>query len=316
MFVNYVGDSLRERYGHKLYKLALDGGMTCPNRDGTLGTEGCIFCLDGSGAFAERRAASVSEQVERAKLRVSAKAGKDCGYIAYFQSYTNTYAPAGYLERLFGETIACEGVEILSVATRPDCLPPETISLLSRLNKIKPVWVELGLQTSNERTAELIRRGYLTPVYDDAVRRLRAEGIETVTHIIFGLPGETRADMLSTVRHVAGLCRETENISATAAPMGVKLQLLHILRGTALYDMYAAGQVRPMERDEYISTVCEALTLLPREMIVHRLTGDGDKCSLAAPLWSGDKKAVRAAMDRALRERDIVQGSGEGFQIC
>ena len=187
------------------------------------------------------------------------------------------------------------------------------MELLSRLNGIKPVWIELGLQTSNERTARLIRRGYELPVYDDAVRLLRSAGIETVTHVIFGLPGETRDDMLDTVRHIADVYRATGGPGAP--PMGVKLQLLHILRGTDLYDMYLEGAVVPMERGEYIDTVCEALTLLPRGMVIHRLTGDGDKRSLAAPMWSADKKAVRAAMDKALRERDIEQGSASS-QFC
>ena len=308
MFVNYLSGVLKTRFGHKLYKLALDGGMTCPNRDGTLGTGGCIFCLDGSGAFAQKREASVSRQIEQAAERISAKTG-ECGYIAYFQSYTNTYAPVGYLEELFGETIACDGVEALSVATRPDCLPPETVDMLARLNRLKPVWVELGLQTSNQRTAALIRRGYELPVFDDAVERLTAAGLETVVHIIFGLPGETREDMLETVRHVARLYARTHPADGSAPPMGVKLQLLHILRGTELYRMYKEGRAAPMERDEYIDVICEALTLLPRDIIIHRLTGDGDRKHLAAPMWSADKKAVRAAMDKALRSRDVEQGS-------
>ena len=315
MFVNTLNDSVRARFGHKLYKLALDGGMTCPNRDGTAGTGGCIFCLDGSGAFAQKREASVARQIERARQRVSSKAGKDCGYIAYFQSYTNTYAPVGYLERLFGEAIAFEGVEVLSVATRPDCLPPETVGLLSRLNRIKPVWVELGLQTSCERTAKLINRGYELPVFDDAVKRLLGEGIETIAHIIFGLPGEARDEMLDTVRHVAGLWKDCRPAGGFP-PMGVKLQLLHILKGTALYDMYLDGKAVPMERDEYIDIVCEALTLLPRDIVIHRMTGDGDKRFLAAPMWSADKKAVRAALDRALRANNTEQGSRALSQNC
>lgn len=326
MYINHLNEHLRARFGHKLYKLALDGGMTCPNRDGTAGTGGCVFCLEGSGAFAQKVSlndiyndkytssgsiSSAAGQIEAAKERIKNKA-RDCGYIAYFQSYTNTYAPAEYLSRLFRETLSCPGVEALAVATRPDCLPENTVKLLAELNTEKPVWVELGLQTSYDGTAELINRCYPTRVYDDAVRRLNDAGLETVTHIIFGLPGETREDMLDTVRHVSALYlseRERLGREDRFPAAGVKLQLLHILRGTRLYEMYQAGEVRPLSRDEYIDIVCEALELLPRDIVIHRLTGDGDKRSLAAPMWSADKKGVRAAMYKAFAGRDIIQGS-------
>ena len=297
MYIATFNEYLRKRFGHKLYKLALDGGMTCPNRDGTLGTRGCIFCLDGSGSFAERRCGSITEQLTAAKARLHGKDGAECGYIAYFQSYTNTYATAERLRVLFTEAIEAPGVEVLSIATRPDCLPDETVALLAELNAIKPVWVELGLQTVSDETARLIRRGYELPVFDDAVQRLNRAGIETIAHVIFGLPGETREDMLRTVRHVAGLPIQ-----------GVKLQLLHILHGTDLYDMYMSGEVRPLEPDEYFNLLSDAIELLPRDMVIHRLTGDGDKRSLAAPLWSADKKRVRADMERFFAARDTEQG--------
>lgn len=211
-----LSEYLTERFGQKLHKLTLDGGMTCPNRDGTVDTGGCIFCLDGSGAFAQRICYDIDIQIERAKAQVAAKNRSDM-YIAYFQSYTNTYAPVEYLERLFTQVIRRPDIALLDIATRPDCLGDDVIELLSKLNRIKPVWVELGLQTSDESTARLIRRGYELPVYDDAVHRLHAAGIEVITHMIIGLPGESVEQMENTVRHIVEVGSE-----------GVKLQLLHI----------------------------------------------------------------------------------------
>lgn len=289
---------LKETFGKKVYKLSLDGGMTCPNRDGTAGRGGCIFCsAGGSGDFAAPRTASVKEQAEAAKALVAGKIKGDASYIAYFQSYTNTYAPLPYLRALFTEAMALPDVCALSVATRPDCLPPETIALLNELSQKKPVWVELGLQTIHEKTAEFIRRGYSLDVFEDAYGRLKAAGIPVITHVILGLPGETREDMLKTVRYLAGKRVD-----------GIKLQLLHVLKGTDLFPLYEAGAFRTLEMEEYFALAGDCLKLLPPETVVHRLTGDGPKRLLAAPLWSADKKKVLNGLHRYLKENGIFQG--------
>ena len=290
---------LRETFGEKVYKLALDGGMTCPNRDGTLGTRGCIFCsAGGSGDFAEGRCTSVSEQLQRAKDRIRSKTGAE-KFIAYFQSYTNTYAPVESLESLFTEAISEPSVAALSIGTRPDCLPDQVVELLARLNRIKPVWVELGLQTIHEDTAQYIRRGYSLPVYEDALRRLKAAGLTVIVHVILGLPGESREMMLQTIDYLSGENR----------PDGVKLQLLHVLEGTDLAADYRSGKFRTMEMDAYFDLLFACLQRLPQDMVIHRLTGDGPKRSLIAPLWTGDKKRVLNRMNRELEVRDIRQGS-------
>ena len=289
---------LKETFGKKVYKLSLDGGMTCPNRDGTAGRDGCIFCsAGGSGDFAAPRTASVKEQAEAAKALVAGKIKGDASYIAYFQSYTNTYAPLPYLRALFTEAMALPDVCALSVATRPDCLPPETIALLNELSQKKPVWVELGLQTIHEKTAEFIRRGYSLDVFEDAYGRLKAAGIPVIIHVILGLPGETREDMLKTVRYLAGKRVD-----------GIKLQLLHVLKGTDLFPLYEAGAFRTLEMEEYFALAGDCLKLLPPETVVHRLTGDGPKRLLAAPLWSADKKKVLNGLHRYLKENGIFQG--------
>lgn len=290
---------LKKTFGKKVYKLALNGGMTCPNRDGTVGTGGCIFCSEGgSGDFAAAPCGSVKEQVEAAKLRVGKKLPKEgCGYMAYFQSYTNTYAPLSYLERLFTEAIRLPDILALSVGTRPDCLPDETVELLARLNKEKPVWVELGLQTIHEDTAHLIRRGYPLPVFADAYQRLKDAGLTVIVHVILGLPGETKEQMLDTVRYLADLHID-----------GIKLQLLHVLKGTDLCTLYETGAFETMDFDEYITLVGECLKLLPQDTVIHRLTGDGPKKLLAAPLWSGDKRRLLNAMSAYLRDNGIYQG--------
>ena len=296
MYYRSLNEELREKFGEKLYKLALDGGFTCPNRDGTIGSSGCTFCLGGSGSFAEGKCASVSEQIERAKRRVEKKnpSGK---YIAYFQSYTNTYAPVKRLEALFGEAIAHPDIAALSVGTRPDCLPPEVLELLARLNKIKPVWVELGLQTIHEQTAEKIRRGYDLSVFDKAVKDCKAAGLYTVVHMIIGLPGET-----------AEMAAQTADYIGKSGADGIKLQLLHVLRGTDMAERYAAGEFEVMSMEEYISALEECVRRLPPQMTVHRLTGDGDKKYLLAPLWSADKKRVLNAVNGAFRRDNVVQG--------
>ena len=294
---------LRETFGEKVYKLALDAGMTCPNRDGTIGTGGCIFCsAGGSGDFAEGRCGSVAEQLERAKGRLRGKTGAE-KFIAYFQSYTNTYAPVEYLEKLFSEAMAEESVVALSIGTRPDCLPEEVVALLEKLNRVKPVWVELGLQTIHPETARYIRRGYDLHVYEDALRRLRAAGLTVIVHVILGLPGETREMMLATIDYLAGPHR----------PDGIKLQLLHVLEGTDLADEYRAGKFRTMEMGEYFDLLFECLGRLPADMVIHRLTGDGPKRTLIAPKWTADKKRVLNALRRELENRDIWQGERRQF---
>ena len=288
---------LREQFGEKVYKLALDGGMSCPNRDGTLGTGGCIFCsAGGSGDFAEGRCDSVAAQIERAKGRIRSKTGAE-KFIAYFQSYTNTYAPVEYLQQIFTEAIAEPSIVALSIGTRPDCLPQEVVELLARLNRSKPVWVELGLQTIHESTARYIRRGYELPVYEDALRRLKAAGLTVIVHVILGLPGESREMMLQTVDYLSGDHR----------PDGIKLQLLHVLEGTDLAEDWRAGAFRCMEMDEYFDILFECLSRLPEDMVIHRLTGDGPKKLLLAPLWTGDKKRVLNALNRELERRHIWQ---------
>ena len=274
----------------------MDGGFTCPNRDGTLGSRGCSFCLGGSGIFAEGKCSSVTEQIELAKRRVEKK-NPSGRYIAYFQSYTGTYAPAERLNALFGEAIAHPDIAAISVGTRPDCLPPEVIELLARLNKIKPVWVELGLQTIHEKTAERIRRGYPLSVFDDAVKRCKAAGLYTVVHMIIGLPGETPEMAAQTAAYIG-----------KSGADGIKLQLLHVLRGTDLADEYAAGLFDVMSMEEYISALEECVRQLPPQTTIHRLTGDGDKKYLVAPLWSADKKRVLNEVNAAFRRDNVIQG--------
>lgn len=290
---------LRDSFGEKLYKLALDGGMTCPNRDGSLGTGGCIFCSHGgSGEFAEPRHSSVAEQIEAAKARV-AKKHSSGRYIAYFQSYTNTYAPVRYLEQLFTEAISHPEIAVLSIATRPDCLPDEVISLLQQLNQKKPVWIELGLQTIHETTAQRIRRGYPLSVFSDAVSRLKAAGLTVIVHVILGLPQESRSDMLETVQWLAGF---------SPAIDGIKLQLLHILKGTELAALYEAQPFPVFTRDEYIDLLLDCIRLLPPNLVIHRLTGDGPKPLLIAPLWSGNKRDFFNAFAKRLKESGAYQG--------
>ena len=284
-----VNEELRRRYGCKVYKLSIDGGFSCPNRDGTLGTGGCIFCAgDGSGAFAEGGSA-VAEQLERAKARVAAK-NRGGKYIAYFQAFTNTYAPVEHLRRLYTEAMAPADVVGLAIGTRPDCLGADVVELLSELNRWKPISVELGLQTIHEASARYIRRGYQAPVYYDAVKRLKAAGIEVVTHIILGLPGEDQA-----------MAVETTRAAVAAGTDGVKFHLLHVLRGTDLEADWRAGKFRCLELEEYASWLKACLAQLPEHIVVHRITGDGAKKDLIAPLWSADKKRVLNYLNHYLK---------------
>ncbi len=275
-----------ERFGCKVYKLSLDADFTCPNRDGTLGTGGCIFC-NGSGEFAQE-GQDIPTQLEQAKNRVRQK-NRDGKYIAYFQAFTNTYAPVDRLRQLYMQAIAPQEVVALAIGTRPDCLPEETVSLLGRINRIKPVFVELGLQTVNGKTAEYIRRGYRNEVYFDAVKRLKEENIQVITHIIIGLPGETEQDAVNTTR-----------AAVAAGSDGVKFHLLYVLAGTDLEKDYRAGKFRCLTLEEYAACLRSCLRELPPEVVVHRITGDGAKKDLVAPAWSGDKKRVLNYLNKFL----------------
>lgn len=301
---------LKDSFGKKVYKLALDGGMTCPNRDGTLGHGGCIFCSHGgSGDFAEPRKDSITEQIEAAKQKVAQKTQAGGSYVAYFQSYTNTYAPVSYLRPLFTEAILHPEVEALSIGTRPDCLPEETIELLKELNAVKPVWVELGLQTIHEKTAALIRRGYPLSVFTDAVRRLKEAGLTVIVHVILGLPGEDRSEMLETVRWLSGFrIAKGSSEETTAAIDGIKLQLLHVLKGTELAALYEAAPFPIFTMEEYIDLLLDCIRLLPPDMVIHRISGDGPKKLLLAPLWSGNKRLFLNTFSKRLKESGACQG--------
>lgn len=286
-----LNEHYRKKFGCKVYKLALDGGFTCPNRDGTLGSRGCVFCSGaGSGEFAQGCEESVQLQLEQAKTRVLDK-NRGGKYIAYFQSFTNTYAPVETLEALYRAALAQEDIVGLAVATRPDCLPAAVVDLLTRLNREKPVSVELGLQTTDPESARYLRRGYENAVYFDAVKRLKAAGLEVVTHVILGLPGETRETAAQTTRD-----------AVAAGTDGIKFHLLHVLRGTDLAADYEAGKFRCLTMEEYGLWLKTCIDLLPEEVVVHRITGDGAKRDLIAPLWSGDKKRVLNYLRGILRE--------------
>ena len=276
-----LNEHYREKYGCKVYKLSLNAGFTCPNRDGTVGTGGCIFCSGfGSGEFAEGGVDPISLQLERAKARVSAKI-KEGKFIAYFQSFTNTYAPVERLRKLYLEAIAPEDIVGLAIGTRPDCLGEDVIALLEEIHAVKQVSVELGLQTIHQETARYIRRGYDTHIYCDAVKRLKAAGIEVVTHIILGLPGETPE-----------MAVQTTKAAVAAGTDGIKFHLLHVLKNTDLAEDYARGLFTCLSLEEYGTWLKACVDVLPDNVVVHRITGDGAKRDLIAPLWSGDKKRV------------------------
>ena len=290
MIYRTLNEHYQQKFGCKVYKLSLDGGFTCPNRDGTLGTGGCIFCSAyGSGEFAET-GVDVAQQLEQAKLRVAAK-NKGGKYIAYFQSFTGTYAPIAHLRRLYTQAIAPEEIVGLAIGTRPDCLGDDVVTLLAELNRQKPVTVELGLQTIHMHTVAYIRRGYENSVYTDAVRRLKAAGIEVVTHIILGLPGET-----------APMAAETTRFAVAAGTDGVKFHLLHVLKNTDLEKDYLAGTFQCLELEQYAQWLKACISVLPENIVVHRITGDGAKPDLVAPLWSADKKRVLNYLHKALEE--------------
>ena len=298
--MNYISlsDYLKEKYNTKVYKLSLTSGCTCPNRDGSISYGGCIFCSEGgSGDFAAKNADLVT-QIAEAKKRVDGKISSkippsERKYIAYFQSFTNTYGDYNYLTKLFSQVLDYPEIVGLSIGTRPDCLSDKMIDFLADLNKEKEIWVELGLQTIHEDTATLINRGYKLDVFEDTYRRLTNAGLKVVVHIILGLPDETDEDILETVKYLSTL---------TPTLFGIKLQLLHVLKGTKLADMYAANPFRIYELDEYCEIVGKCLKLLPKETVIHRLTGDGPKKLLIAPLWSGNKKLVMNTMRKYLQE--------------
>lgn len=282
---------LKDKFGQKVYKISLDGGFTCPNRDGKTGTRGCIFCSKGgSGDFAESREMSITEQIENGKKKVEKKI-KSGKYIAYFQAFTNTYAPVEMLRQKYEEAINHPDIVALSIATRPDCLGDDVLRLLDEMNKIKPVFVELGLQTIHQKSAKYIRRGYDLSVYDKAVRDLKKIGVNVVVHVILGLPNESENDMLETVKYV---CESGAN--------GIKLQLLHVIDGTDLAKDYEKGLFKTLEFDEYVNLIVKCVKIIPKNIVIHRLTGDGAKKDLIAPLWSADKKRVLNAINKALRE--------------
>mgnify|MGYP000448721761 FL=1 len=287
----HLNKYLKDKFGQKVYKISLDGGFTCPNRDGKIDTRGCIFCSKGgSGDFAQNRNLSITEQIESGKKIVEKKI-KSGKYIAYFQAFTNTYAPVEILRAKYSEAINHPDIVALSIATRPDCLGDDVIELLDEMNKIKPVFVELGLQTIHSDSAKYIRRGYSLEVYNEAVKKLKNIGVNIVVHIILGLPNESEEDMLESVKYV---CQSQID--------GIKLQLLHIIAGTDLAKDYEKGLFKTLEFDEYVELIAKCVAIIPKNIVIHRLTGDGAKKDLIAPLWSADKKRVLNAINKALRE--------------
>ncbi len=288
---------LKQHFGEKIYKLSLDGGMSCPNRDGTLSYGGCIFCSQsGSGDFSASGIPGTNEQIERAKAMISTKFHGN-SFIAYFQSYTNTYASAEKLKKLFYPVIMRDDIAVLDIATRPDCLEDDKLELISRLAKIKPVWVELGLQTADDKTAEIINRRYKTQIYKDAVERLHDSGAQVITHMIIGLPGEKYEDYIKTAQFIA-MCKSD----------GIKLHLMHILKNTKLAEMFYSGEYIPLTEEEYINAVCGIVSVLPENIVIHRLTGDGDKSILIEPKWSGYKRHILNEINHELKNRAIIQG--------
>lgn len=292
-----LNEYYREIFGRKTAKISLDGGFTCPNRDGTCGERGCLFCsAGGSGDFAENAALSITEQIENGKKQTSDK-WKDPAYVAYFQAFTNTYAPVEELRRKYEEALSCDGVEGISIATRSDCLPEDVLDLLAELNQKTKLWVELGLQTSDEESAKRIRRGYPLSVFEKAVHDLAERKIPVIVHVILGLPGENRETILNTIDCVNRL-----------PVQGIKLQLLHVLSDSDLGKLYEAGNYTPLTKEEYIALVGDCIAHLREDIVIHRLTGDGDKNTLLAPLWSLRKRDVLNSLHKYLKENNIRQG--------
>ncbi len=290
-----LNEYLKQTFGEKVYKLALDIGCTCPNRDGTLDTRGCIFCHNGSSHFAEM-GNDINTQIERAKERVKGKS-KTNKYIAYFQSFTNTYGDARYLEKVFNTAINRDDIVALSIGTRPDCLPDDILDVLEKLNQIKPVWVELGLQSTKPETVEYIRRGYDNSIYENAVSELKKSNITVITHIIIGLPNETKIDIFNTVDY-----------AIKCGTDGLKLQLLHILKDTDLYEDFKQGFVIPLTLDKYMDVLFDCIERIPENIVIHRITGDAPKKYLVEPQWSADKKKVLNTINTEMEKRNIIQG--------
>lgn len=296
MYIYMLSDYLKNNFGEKLYRISLDGGMTCPNRDGKCGKRGCLFCSEkGAGEFTPDKFLSLNKQIEIGKSLVAHKTKSD-KFIAYFQAFSNTYAPIEYLRKLYFEVINRDDIAVLSIATRPDCIDEDVISLLNELQSIKPVWVELGLQTSNEKTARFIRRGYSNDIYDKAVKELKGIDCKVITHVILGLPHETKKDMIETAKYAGGFSD------------GVKFHMLYVAKGTDLATLFQNGEFELLNRDEYIDILCECIRVIPEDTVIHRLTGDGDKACLVAPLWTADKKKVLREIQYAFVDRNIVQG--------
>lgn len=294
----------KNTFHHKCYKIALNAHMTCPNRDGSKGTQGCIFCsAGGSGDFAVASSGkSMQEQIaEGLSLFKCKKTGEN--FIAYFQAYTNTYAPVEYLEKVYREALDCADICGVSIATRPDCLPENVLELLSSLKREYPdkfIWLELGLQTMHERTAEFIRRGYPLSCFEESVTALNALDIPVIVHVILGLPGESRRDMLETIHYLNRI-----------NPFGVKLQLLHVLKGTDMAEYYLEGGFDTLTKDEYLEILSECIACLSPDIVIHRLTGDGPRELLIAPMWSLNKRDVLNSLHRLLKEKNITQGCRE-----
>lgn len=288
---------LRDRFKEKVFKISLDGGFSCPNRDGTISKGGCLFCSEsGSGDYAGDRELSITKQFCDIKEMMNKK-WKEGKYIAYFQAFTNTYAPVEELKRKYDEALKQEGVVAIAIATRPDCLQDEVLELLEEINKKFYVWVELGLQTVSDETARKINRGYKLEVYEDAIRRLKERNIDFVTHCIFGLPGETKEDMLRSVDYIAH-----------SGSKGIKFHLLHLMKHTPMVKLYERGELEFLSQDDYIDLICKSIAMLPEDMVVHRLTGDAPRDLLIGPMWSLKKWEVLNAIDKALVDNEIYQG--------
>ena len=296
MYINMLSDYLKYTFGEKIYRIPLNGGMTCPNRDGTCGYRGCIFCNEsGAGEFTPDKLLSLNKQIEAGKSLVANKTKSD-KYIAYFQAFSNTYAPVEYLQKLFMEVISREDIAVLSIATRPDCLPDDVVMLLKELNNIKPVWVELGLQTSNEDTAVLIRRGYENNIYEEAVLKLRSVGCKVITHLILGLPYESKDEMICSARYAGKLSD------------GIKFHMLYITKDSDLDSYYKEKRFHILSIEEYIDILCSCIRVIPKGVVIHRLTGDSEKSKLVAPLWTMNKKKVLREINNAFVDRNIEQG--------
>ena len=294
---NSLNYFLRNKFNEKIYKISLDGGFGCPNRDGKVSFGGCTFCSErGSGDYAGNRILSITDQFKDRK-NIMKKKWKEGKYLAYFQAYTNTYAPVNELKRKYEEALSQENVVGISIATRPDCLSDDVMNLLEEISKKTYLWVELGLQTVNDETAKKFNRGYEFKIFEEGIKKLQDRNIEVVVHTILGLPGESKEDMLKTIDYVAH-----------SKAQGIKFHLLHLMKGTKMVDDYENGSLRLLDQDEYIDLICEGISMLPEEMVVHRLTGDSPRDSLIGPMWSLKKWEVLNSIDKKLVENDVWQG--------